>query len=122
MRQRGTFYSEKLTFGSDREFPNVRTLVLNFKIQKPRQTARPPSYGPFKNPDLPHQGYNKTIGRNFKYMEDPEVDSIMYQKGVKGPIWRGPTHAISTPIKTVHDYFRNSARENPFLLSQRSRF
>jgi hypothetical protein len=61
---------------------------------------------------LPHQGYNKTIGSNWPYVEDPEQDPILFKKGVKEPVWRGPTHNLSTPIKSIHDYFRNSAREN----------
>ena len=84
------------------------------KIQKEKPRKQQPLFGPFKRPNLPHQGYNKTIGSNWPYTEDPEVDPIMYKKGVKEPIWKGPTHGISTPIKTIHDYFRNSARENVF--------
>lgn len=37
---------------------------------------RAPSYGPFKRPNLPHKGYNKTIGSNWPYVEDPEDDPI----------------------------------------------
>lgn len=65
VKQRGTFYSEKLTYGEDREFPN-----------KPKQQRRPPSYGPFKPGDLAHTGFNKTIGKNPPYVEDPENDPI----------------------------------------------
>jgi hypothetical protein len=79
---------------------------------------RPPSYGPFKAADPAHTGYNKTIGRFFPYQEDPEVDPISYRKDVKGPIWRYPTKTLSTPIKTVHDYFRNSAKENAFVFAK----
>jgi len=43
-----------LTFGADRDFP-----------EKERVPSRPPSYGPFKRPNLPHKGYNKTIGANW---------------------------------------------------------
>ena len=56
VRQRGTFYNTKLTFGSDVEFPN-----------KPRVMPRPPSYGPFRRPNLPKGGYNRTIGSNWPY-------------------------------------------------------
>lgn len=38
----------------------------------------PPAYGPFKHGDPAHVGYNKTIGQNLPYMEDPEVDTVMY--------------------------------------------
>lgn len=107
MRQRGTFYSEKTTYGTDRDFP-----------PKPRHSKRPPSYGPFKIADLPHTGYNKTIGRNFPYMEEIEQDPIQFKKDVKGPIWRDPTHGVSTPIKTVHDNFRNVNREKKAIFSR----
>lgn len=107
MRQRGTFYGTKLTFGSDRDFP-----------EKPKNQARPPSYGPFKRPNLPHKGYNKTIGANWPYVEDPLEDPITFKKGVKGPIWKGPTTGMTKPIQTIHDYFRNSSRENAFLFSR----
>ena len=39
VRQRGTFYSEKLTFGSDREFPHVRDSCLNRSETKTNQAA-----------------------------------------------------------------------------------
>ena len=42
----------------------------------------------------------------------------MYQKNVKVPIWKDPSHGVSTPIKTIHDYFRNSSRENQFMLGK----
>jgi hypothetical protein len=42
----------------------------------------------------------------------------MYQKDAKRPIWRDPTNGISTPIKTIHDYFRNSNRESNFLATR----
>ena len=67
VKQRGTFYSERMTYGEDREFPN-----------KPKNPKRPPSYGPFKIGDLAHTGYNKTIGKNFPYLEDPENDPITF--------------------------------------------
>ena len=38
----------------------------------------PPAYGPFKVADPPHKGYNKTIGKNLPYIEDPEVDPITF--------------------------------------------
>ena len=37
VKQRGTFYSERLTYGEDREFP-----------AKAKQQKMPPNYGPFK--------------------------------------------------------------------------
>lgn len=58
---------------------------------------QPPNYGPFKNGDLPHKGYNKTIGKNFEYIEDPEVDPIQFKKDVKTCIWKDPTFYRSKP-------------------------
>jgi hypothetical protein len=31
----------------------------------------------------------------------------------KPPVWRDVTNAQSTPIKTIHDNYRNSAKEGP---------
>jgi hypothetical protein len=28
------------------------------------------------------------------------------------PSWKDPTNAVTTPIKTIHDNFRNASREN----------
>ena len=51
-----------------------------------------PNYGPFKIGNLPRKGYNKTVGKNFAYIEDPIEDSVTYQKDVRNPIWKDPTH------------------------------
>ena len=67
----------------------------------------PPYHGPFRNPDLPHQGYNKTIGANFAYKEDPADDPISFKKNVKVPIWKDPTLYRTEPMLTVHDNFKN---------------
>lgn len=37
----------------------------------PTKKQDPPSYGPFKIGDLPKQGYNRTVGKNAPYIEDP---------------------------------------------------
>jgi hypothetical protein len=77
----------------------------------------PPKYGPFKHGEPAHKGYNKTIGANWPYIEDPEIDTVKYHPNKtmdeRPPVWRDPTHAQSTPIKTIHDNFRNAAREEP---------
>jgi hypothetical protein len=78
----------------------------------------PPYYGAFKHGDPAHKGYNKTIGANWPYIEDPEVDTVKYHPNktfdntAKPPVWRDPTNAQSTPMKTIHDNFRNAARED----------
>jgi len=55
------------TYGSDRHFP-MKTLI-------PKD---PPSFGPFKIGNLPRKGYNKTVGKNFMYMEDPIEDTVTF--------------------------------------------
>jgi hypothetical protein len=50
-----------------------------------------------------------------------EKDPVQYHpnktssfiSSAKPPVWRDPTHAQSTPIKTIHDNYRNSAKETP---------
>ena len=93
-------------------------------LQKEIPKKLPPAYGPFKHGDPAHKGYNKTIGKNWPYIEDPEVDTVKYRPNnslnnmsdskmsLKPLYWKDPTHAISTPIKTIHDNFRNASREN----------
>ena len=40
MRQRGTFYNTKTTFGADREFPDVRNLIdLNEDTEREAKEA-----------------------------------------------------------------------------------
>lgn len=106
VRQRGTFYNGKITYGVDREFPN-----------KVIPKAQPPMYGSFKHGDPAHKGYNKTIGSNWPYIEEMETDPVKYHPNntyeAKPPVWRDPTNAHSTPIKTIHDNFRNAAHETP---------
>jgi hypothetical protein len=41
---------------------------------------------------LTKKGYNKSIGPNPKYYEDPIEDTVTYQKNVKKPIWKDPTN------------------------------
>ncbi len=86
----------------------------------------PPKYGAFKHGDPAHKGYNKTIGANWPYIEEMEKDEIKYHpnksasfiQASKPPAWRDPTNAQSTPIKTIHDNFRNAAKESPNQLLQ----
>jgi len=82
----------------------------------------PPLFGPFRHGDPAHKGYNKTIGKNWAYIEDPLVDTVKYHpnntfssSGKNGEAiqayWKGPTNGVATPIKTIHDNYRNSAKE-----------
>ncbi len=75
--------------------------------EKRPQAKVPPNYGPFKVGDRPHTGYNKTIGKNPYYKEDPLVDPIAFKKDMKGPIWKVPVRSFSKPMISVHDNFKN---------------
>lgn len=59
-----------------------------------------------------------TIGSNWPYIEDPEQDPITFKKGEKEPVWRPPSHYIAKPLRTVHDNFRNTARENAYIFAK----
>ena len=45
---------------------------------KPLLKAASPNYGAFKIGNLPKQGYNKTLGPNPPYVEDPIEDTVTY--------------------------------------------
>ena len=96
--QHGTFDSFRKTYGNDGSFPS-----------KPAYKVNPPSFGPFRIGNLPKKGYNKTIGENPPYTEDPLVDTVQYQKDVRGPIWRDPTHSTTTPFKPISTTYKNTA-------------
>ena len=95
VKQRGTFYSTKNTFGTEIDFPDVRIIIFNNLLynQKQRPYKGVPAYGPFKIGDLAHKGYNKTIGLNWKYIEDPEIDPITFKKNIHTQIWKDHTHS-----------------------------
>ena len=67
--QHGCFDPHRKTYGGDSS---------NFPF-KARYKVDPPKYGPFRIGNLPKQGYNKTIGQNFPYIEDPIEDTVTYQ-------------------------------------------
>ena len=74
-----------ITYTSDNNFPNK-------VILKKEKEA----YGPFRVGDPPRAGYNKTIGSNFKYIENPENDEVTHIKDVQKPIWRDPKSTTTT--------------------------
>ena len=41
-----------------------------------------PKYGPFKIGDLSRKGYNKAVGKNEPYIEDPYIDEVLFQKDI----------------------------------------
>ncbi len=65
--QHGTFDPFRKTYGSDRDF-----------MGKPGFRHDPPQFGPFKIGNLPKKGYNKCLGKNPAYIEDPVEDSVTY--------------------------------------------
>lgn len=67
MFQHGCFDPHRKTYGSDGNFPF-----------KPKYKVADPRYGPFRIGNLPKKGYNKTIGQNFPYIEDPVEDTVTY--------------------------------------------
>lgn len=79
VKQHGTFDGFRKTYGTDRKF--------NEKLV-PKHPA--PSFGAFKIGNLPKKGYNKSLGPNPAYIEDPIEDTVTYQKDVARPIWRDP--------------------------------
>ena len=58
--QHGTFDPFRKTYGNDGKFPS-----------KPNWKESTPSFGPFKIGNLPKKGYNKALGKNSAYIEDP---------------------------------------------------
>lgn len=65
--QHGTFDQFRKTYGTDRNFPDK----LNPKHPDP-------SFGAFKIGNLPKKGYNKSLGPNPPYIEDPIEDTVTY--------------------------------------------
>ena len=96
--QHGTFDPHRKTFGGNEGFPS-----------KPGYKVKPPQYGAFRIGNLPKQGYNKTIGENPPYAEDPLIDNVAYQKDMRGPIWRDPTHSTTTPFRPISTTYKNTA-------------
>lgn len=59
VRQHGTFQSPVQTFGSKVQHPDKLPVI-----------TQGPKYGAFKRGDLAHTGINKTIGGEYKYIEE----------------------------------------------------
>ena len=97
MKQHGPFDPFRKTYNNDGNWPTKAP----YKVD-------PPSFGPFRIGNLLKKGYNKTIGKNAAYHEDPLEDSIAYQKDVQGPIWRGVTNSHTTPWRPNYTTFKNT--------------
>jgi hypothetical protein len=96
--QHGTFDSLRKTFGTEKGFGRK----LSVK-------AEPPQFGPFKIGGLPKKGHNKTLGKYPKYIEDPIEDTVTYQKDVKNPVWRDPTHVTSMAFQPMSSHYKNTS-------------
>ena len=96
--QHGTFEPFRKTYGSDKAFG-----------RKISVKDAPPNFGPFKIGGLPKKGYNKTLGKNPQYIEDPIEDTVTYQKDIKNPVWRGPTHVTSMAYAPMSSHYKNTS-------------
>ena len=96
--QHGEFDAHRKTYGGNDGFPS-----------KPDYKVDAPHYGAFRIGNLPKKGYNKTIGANHPYTEDPLVDTVAYQKNCRGPIWHDPTHSTTTPFRPISTTYKNTA-------------
>ena len=105
VRQRGCFYPSFSTYGCN----------IAFSEKKPAP-KKEPLFGPFKNADPMHTGFNKTIGGHGRtsedqYLEEMEQDPVKYRKNVKTDIWRGVTNNRSMMNSTTINNFRNVNKE-----------
>ena len=95
--QHGTFETMRKTFGTVGTF-----------AEKPKYRVDDPHYGPFRIGNLPKKGYNKTIGLNSSYIEDPVADTVFYRRELRDPIWKGPTHSTSMANKPMSVTYKNT--------------
>lgn len=105
VKQRGTFYPRRMTYGTSHNFP-----------VKPVPLKQKPAYGSFKSGDPAHVGHNKTFGggaksTEYQYVEECEQDPVKYQRDVKNPVWYPTTQmSKSMATTTIQNHFRNSAK------------
>jgi len=97
VRQRGTFDPFRKTYGSEMNFPN-----------KLVPTKDPELFGAFRIGNLPKKGYNKCLGGNFPYIENPIEDMVTYQKDVKQPVWRNTQVSTTTAFKPQYSTYINT--------------
>ena len=103
VKQHGTFYPHKMTYGTSKQF-----------AEKPKSPKFVPKYGVYKRGDLSHTGYNKTFGGHngrsteYDYHEEQEQDPVKYQRDVRNPIWR-TTNQMSKSMAnvTMVNHYRN---------------
>ena len=105
VKQRGTFYPERMTYGTSYNFPVKATPI-----------KQKPAYGVFKPGDPAHTGYNKTFGggnksSEYRYVEECEQDTVMYQRDVKSPVWYPTSQMTKSMASTsVQNHPRNCCR------------
>lgn len=110
VKPRSTFGAIKEVFGSDVPLPPV-------KEKEPPSTPPPGLHDkPFKPSNPPKKGYNKTLDKFPKYVEDP-LKFVQRKKPVEGeeekPNFR-PTHNVKTmPVNPVATNYRNLKSEFP---------
>lgn len=97
VKQHGTFDPTRKTYGSELKFSS-----------KYLPQAQSPNYGAFKIGNLPKQGYNKLLGPNPPYVEDPIEDTVTYQKDIRNPIWRSPASVQSMPFNPMSSTYKNT--------------
>ena len=105
MRQRGTFYPNFTTYGTNIAFP-----------EKPREVKKEPLFGAFRKGDPLHTGHNKCLGGNGRttedqYIEQMEEDPVKYRKNVSQSVWRGVSGGQSMMNATTMNNARNINRE-----------
>lgn len=105
VRQRGTFYPNFTTYGTN----------IAFSEKKP-EIKKQPLFGPFKKGDMLKTGYNKCLGGHGRttedqYMEEMEQDTVKYRKNVTTNFWRGVTNGQSMGQTTTLNNFRNVNKE-----------
>jgi len=93
---------EAYTFEEDFEvFGQDGNLIKKEKTLRPGQGVK--HENPWKNPNLPRHGYNKTINQT-EYTEDPGKER---PRPKTAGAWRHPTRYQSKPQPTVYHHFKN---------------
>jgi hypothetical protein len=54
-------------------------------------------------------GYNKTVGKNAPYVEDPHIDEVIFQKNIERPIWRSTKHTTTLPYRPMSSTYKNTS-------------
>lgn len=93
MIQRGCFQPNRSQYGCDRDFP-----------LKSAPSMFTPSYGPWKNPNIPKRGHEKLISgyADFPYAEQMEKDQVRFhERSEKKPVWNPVTPGKQLSVVSV---------------------